>query len=230
MRQPPLPFERPDIRLAYVRGAANDAVIDRLETSLTAEANATTESASLGHYVTIVTGSEGVGKSRLLTEMMARHGGDVLTGESFDRLDEGPGPFALDDAQDWPPLKLFSAINSAFSRGVPLVIAGEGRPATWVQDPDAPGAPDLLSRLTALETLVLDAPDEAMIRQALTDACRQAGLALPDSTLDWAAGCLRRNFTAVKTLAREAAWRGGNIRGSKALLESVMNDNPGLRL
>lgn len=218
------------MRLRFVRGAANSEVLDQLN-SWASRATASGEgpAPTVGTHVMLLWGSKGVGKTRLLEEVLKAHDGVRLSASRLDEPDPAVKFYGIDDAQDLSALGLFTAVNTAIAQPHRLLVVGEGRPATWFRE-DEPGSADLKSRLSAMSVLMLDAPDQDMIVKALGDALHQVGLAIPDTTITWAAGRLRRDFGAVVTLAEEAARRSGEVRGHKALFEEVMSDNPQLCL
>lgn len=177
--------------------------------------------------VMAVTGTEGIGKTRFLEEFMERWRGRLINPSQPEEINPaGKGPWAIDDAHKVAAIDLFAAINQAIATRRPLLLSGEGRPALWVSDLNAPGAPDLSSRLNAVPAAALDAPDAETMVRALTLALHGVGLDLPERAVSGAAERLCRRFTAIEPVARSAARLSPSIGAAKPLLDAAIADNP----
>ncbi|MEM9233718.1 MAG: hypothetical protein AAGA69_05710 [Pseudomonadota bacterium] len=174
-----------------------------------------------------ITGTEGVGKSRFLEEMMGQWGGTLVDPGRPDQIDPAAqGPWAVDDAHRATPIELFTVINQAIADRRPLLLSGEGRPALWVSDPTAPGAPDLSSRLNAVPAVALDAPDAETMEKALMLALHGVGLHLPEAAVRHAVAQLYRRFTVIEPIVRSAVRISPSIAAPKPLLDAAIADNP----
>lgn len=175
----------------------------------------------------IITGAQGVGKTRLLKEMVAEEQGEYFTspggGETFET---DTGLIALDEADKVSSDVLFTLINRAMARGRPLILSGSSRPATWLQARKGKASPDLINRLSASPTIILDAPDEETIALALAEALRSVGLNLPMATVQTCGRKICRRFSAVIDIASSALRLSSEVRAAKALLDAAIADNP----
>lgn len=173
-----------------------------------------------------VIGSRQSGKSRLLSILCGGrvHHADTLSAPAAASF-SNDAPVAIDDAERADPLALFAWINAAMDGSAPLLLAAQRRPAAWPAA--ASPVPDLTSRLNALPVLVLDAPDDALLSSALTEALRQAGVRASHSAIEAILPRVCRRFDSVLAIANSAGRLSMEIPSVKALLEAALSDNPG---
>src|SRR5688500_11450271 len=112
-----------------------------------------------------ICGPEGCGKSRLAqiwaerVGAVALHGGEAAL---IDPLEIEGRPVMLDRAKDVDDETLFHLINLAQSSGGAMLLVARSAPSTW----DA-ALPDLRSRLDAIRTFSIGAPDDAVLAAML---------------------------------------------------------------
>jgi chromosomal replication initiation ATPase DnaA len=162
-------------------------------------------------------GPEGSGKTHLARAWAARTGAAVAGAPPLDIAQLPPGPVLLEDADRRPAdMTLFHLINRA-QAGASLLLTARTPPRSWVA-----ALPDLRSRLNALPTAALGAPDDLVLRGVLLKFFRDRNIRpepeLPTyllrrmersvsaasamvSRLDEAAGAARREVT--RALARD---------------------------
>lgn len=120
----------------------------------------------------VLVGPEGVGKSHLAQAWAAQTNAVVLSREAPDLSAAEGRPVLLEDADRGAPDEaLFHLINLAARAGAGLLMTARTRPAGW------PAAlPDLRSRLNALYTAEIEAPDDAVLEGVLRKFFRARGL------------------------------------------------------
>lgn len=91
---------------------------------------------------------------------------------------------------------LFHLLNIAAELGRHLLLTAELAPAHW-----AVGLPDLESRLNALPTVGLGAPDDALLSALLVKQLSDRQLAVTDEVVRYAVSRMERSFEAVRRLA-----------------------------
>lgn len=115
--------------------------------------------------VLAVYGPAGCGKTRLGERWAERVGAIPLHGAEAalaDPLELEGRPVFLDRAQDADDETLFHLINLAQSGGGALLLASRPAPSRWSVD-----LPDLRSRLDAVLTVAVEAPDDAVLAAML---------------------------------------------------------------
>lgn len=104
------------------------------------------------------------GKTHLLRIWAARTGADLMSGPDLTGFPEieSPAGAAVDDADRADEAALLHLLNTAHDLGRPVLLAGRESPARW---PVA--LRDLASRLRAITTVEVGAPDEDLSRRLL---------------------------------------------------------------
>jgi chromosomal replication initiation ATPase DnaA len=121
-----------------------------------------------------VCGPEGCGKSRLAqiwaerVGAVALHGGEAAL---IDPLEIEGRPVLLDRAKDVDDETLFHLINLAQAPGGALLMVARSAPSTWEA-----ALPDLRSRLDAIRTFTIGAPDDAVLAAMLEARFAERGI------------------------------------------------------
>ena len=124
--------------------------------------------------VVAVCGPEGCGKSRLGQVWAERVGATALHGAEaalIDPLELEGRPVLLDDAMDADDETLFHLINLAQAPGGALLLIARERPSAW-----SATLPDLRSRLNAVRTIPVEAPDDAVLAAMLEARFAERGI------------------------------------------------------
>lgn len=119
-------------------------------------------------------GPEGSGKSRLGQIWAERVGAVALHGAEaalIDPLELEGRPVLLDRARDVDDETLFHLINLAQAPGGALLLVSREPPAAW-----ATALPDLRSRLDAVRTVAVEAPDDAVLAAMLEARFAERGI------------------------------------------------------
>ncbi len=146
-----------------------------------------------------VFGEAGSGKTHLLHLFAARAGAALVRGDSVRGMGEPPGgPLAIDDAQSAEPEALLHVLNASAEAGAPVLLAGRLPPARWDFV-----LPDLVSRLRAVVSVRLQAPDDALLRALLARLLAERQLVVAEAVQEFLLARLPRTGAAL----REAATR-----------------------
>lgn len=124
--------------------------------------------------VMAVSGPEGCGKSRLGQIWAERVGAVALHGTEaalIDPLELEGRPVLLDDAGDADDETLFHLINLAQAPGGALLLIAREPPSAWTA-----ALPDLRSRLDAIRTVPVEAPDDAVLAAILEARFAERGI------------------------------------------------------
>jgi chromosomal replication initiation ATPase DnaA len=129
----------------------------------------------------------------------ARAGAALVPGESVRDVGEPPQrALAIDDAESAAPEPLLHLLNAAAEARVPVLLAGRAPPARWDF-----ALPDLVSRLRALTSVALQAPDDALLRALLARLLADRQLVVAEPVQEFLLARLPRTGAAL----REAAAR-----------------------
>ncbi len=126
-------------------------------------------------------GPAGSGKSRLAAAWAERVGAVALHGGEaalIDPLELEGRPVLLDRAPDADDESLFHLMNLALAGGA-LLLVGRQPPRRWTT-----ALPDLRSRLDAVRTVAIDAPDDAVLSAILRARFAERSIAPSDETVD----------------------------------------------
>lgn len=171
-------------------------------------------------------GEPRAGKTRLLRAWAAEAGGAYITGEALAESDADEikglslSALAVDDADsagNGP--NVLAAINLCQARTVPILLSGATPPAGWYDDP-----PDLKSRLLAMPSIAIEAPDEEALRARLEDACARRHLNLPKESLDYLVERMDYGWDAIDTVAdriEQTRGRAFTIASARNVLKSL---------
>ena len=119
-------------------------------------------------------GPEGCGKSRLGQVWAERVGATALHGAEaalIDPLELEGRPVLLDDAMETDDETLFHLINLAQAPGGALLLIARDPPSAWTA-----ALPDLRSRLDAIRTAPVEAPDDAVLAAMLEARFAERGI------------------------------------------------------
>jgi chromosomal replication initiation ATPase DnaA len=109
-------------------------------------------------------GGEACGKTHLLRIWAGHTGADVIGGPALSGFPEvvSPAGVAVDDADRAEEAALLHLLNTARDLGRPVLLAARMPPARW-----GIGLRDLASRLRAITTVEVSAPDDDLLRRLL---------------------------------------------------------------
>ncbi len=140
-------------------------------------------------------GPAGSGKSHLARQWAERVGALPLDGVEAalaDPLELEGRPVLLDRAQDADDETLFHLINLAQGPGGALLLVSRSAPAAWKVD-----LPDLRSRLGAVVTVPLEAPDDAVLAAILNARFAERSIAAPKDAIDYLVKRIDRSADAA---------------------------------
>jgi chromosomal replication initiation ATPase DnaA len=124
--------------------------------------------------VMAICGPEGCGKSRLAQIWAERVGAVALHGAEaalIDPLEIEGRPVLLDRARDVDDETLFHLINLAQAPGGALLLVARSAPSSWEA-----ALPDLRSRLDAVISVPMEAPDDAVLTAMLEARFAERGI------------------------------------------------------
>ena len=119
-------------------------------------------------------GPAGCGKSRLAQIWAERVGAVAIHGAEaavIDPMELDGRPVLLDPARDVDDETLFHLINLAQAPGGALLLVARSAPSSWEAD-----LPDLRSRLDAIRTWAVEAPDDAVLLAMLEARFAERGI------------------------------------------------------
>lgn len=146
--------------------------------------------------VLVLYGPAGSGKSRLAAEWAERVGAMPLHGAEaalMDPLELEGRPVLLDRAPDADDESLFHLINLANASGGALLMVSRAAPRNW-----SVALPDLRSRLDALRTVAVEAPDDVVLSAILRARFAERSIAPSDDVIDY---LVRRLDRSAETAA-----------------------------
>lgn len=146
-------------------------------------------------------GPAGSGKSRIAADWAERVGAVPLNGVEaalVDPLELEGRPILLDCARDADDESLFHLINLAQAGGGALLLVDRAPPRTWSAD-----LPDLRSRLDAVRTVAIEAPDDAVLSAILRARFAERSITPSEDVIDYLVRRLDRSAdTAATVVAR----------------------------
>jgi chromosomal replication initiation ATPase DnaA len=160
----------------------------------------------------VLYGPAGSGKTHLAHLWRERAGARLIDSATVTRETAAdiPGPVVIDDADQAPEAALLHLYNAAIERGFGVLIAAARAPASW---PIA--LPDLASRMRALPTVGIAAPDDALLAAVLVKHFADRQLRVEPEVIAFLFPRMERSFAAAARLAEEldrrALSRGGPI-------------------
>ncbi|HEY1225543.1 MAG TPA: DnaA/Hda family protein [Brevundimonas sp.] len=140
-------------------------------------------------------GPAGSGKSHLARMWAERVGALPLDGVEAalaDPLELEGRPVLLDRAQDTDDETLFHLINLAHAPGGALLLVSRSAPTAWKVE-----LPDLRSRLDAVVTAPLEAPDDAVMAAILSARFAERSIAAPKDAIDYLVKRIDRSAEAA---------------------------------
>lgn len=158
--------------------------------------------------VLALVGPEGAGKSHLAAIWAELAGARRVSGRALGETNLigalATGALVVEDAPARPDERaLFHLINLTREHEAWLLVTAQAPPTQWKV-----ALPDLLSRLRAIPTAILDPPDDALLRAVLVKLFADRQLAVDDTLISFIATRIERSFAAaraaVDALDREA--------------------------
>jgi chromosomal replication initiation ATPase DnaA len=160
--------------------------------------------------IMVLVGPEGSGKSHLAAIWAQIAGARSSASRALDDVRQLPGALATGALviEDLAPGSfdervLFHLLNLAREEGAFVLITTRSAPSGWPT-----GIPDLASRLRALPSVTLAAPDDALLRAVIVKLFADRQLAVEESLVAYLAARIERTFsgarTVVEALDREA--------------------------
>jgi chromosomal replication initiation ATPase DnaA len=172
-------------------------------------------------------GPEGSGKTHLATIWAAAAGARVVSARSIGGFDIpamlATGALVIEDAGAVTDERaLFHLINLAGEEAAFLLFTARTAPSAWPIS-----IPDVMSRLRAMPTATLQAPDDAMLRGVMTKLAVDRQLVLHESVVSYLATHIERSFAAARAAVialDEEALRQGRPP-SRALAAEMFRDS-----
>ena len=177
------------------------------------------------HAIALV-GPEGSGKTHLATIWATAAGARVVSGRTLREIDVpaalATGALVIEDAGAIADERaLFHLINLAREEGAYLLFTARSSPALWPA-----GLPDLVSRLRAMPVMVLQAPDDALLRGVIVKLAADRQLQLDENVVSYILTRIERSFAAARAaviaLDQEALRQGRPA--SRALAAELFRD------
>jgi len=171
-------------------------------------------------------GPEGSGKTHLATIWAAAAGARVVSADKIGAFDIpgmlATGTLVIEDAGVTTDERaLFHLLNLAREEQAYLLFTARVVPSAWQIS-----TPDVVSRLRAMPTALLQAPDDALLRGVIVKLAVDRQLILDDSVVSYLASRIERSFAAARAavvaLDQEALRRGRSP--SRALAAELFRD------
>jgi chromosomal replication initiation ATPase DnaA len=171
-------------------------------------------------------GPEGSGKTHLATIWATAAGARVVSANKVGAFDVpgmlATGALVIEDAGATTDERvLFHLMNLAREEQAFLLFTARVAPSAWQIS-----TPDVVSRLRAMPTALLQAPDDAMLRGVMAKLAADRQLILDDNVVSYLASRIERSFAAARAavvaLDEEALRRGRPP--SRALAAELFRD------
>jgi chromosomal replication initiation ATPase DnaA len=171
-------------------------------------------------------GPEGSGKTHLATIWAAVAGARVISADKIGAFDVpgmlATGALVIEDASVTTDERaLFHLLNLAREEQAFLLFTARIAPSAWQLS-----TPDVVSRLRAMPSALLQAPDDAMLRGVMVKLAADRQLILDDSVVSYLASRIERSFAAARAavvaLDQEALRQGRSP--SRALAAQLFRD------
>jgi chromosomal replication initiation ATPase DnaA len=171
-------------------------------------------------------GPEGSGKTHLVTIWAAAAGARVVSARSIGEFDVpamlATGALVIEDAgTTMDERALFHLINLAREEAAFLLFTARIAPSAWPIS-----TPDVMSRLRAMPTAALQAPDDAMLRGVMVKLAADRQFVLHESVVNYLSTHIERSFAAARAavigLDKEALRQGRPP--SRALAAEMFRD------
>jgi chromosomal replication initiation ATPase DnaA len=142
-------------------------------------------------------GHEGSGKSHLASIWAKTAGARVISGHALTQsgipVALATGVLVVEEAPSADERALFHLLNLAREEGAFLLLTARVAPSIW---PTA--IADLASRLRALPVIVLQPPDDAMLRGVIIKLAADRQLSLDESAVSYLLTRIERSFAAAR--------------------------------
>ena len=174
----------------------------------------------------VLIGPEGSGKTHLATIWASATGARVVWADKIGEFDVpgmlATGALVIENAGAATDERaLFHLMNLAREEQAFLLFTARSAPSAWQIS-----TPDVVSRLRAMPTAQLQAPDDAMLRGVMVKLAADRQLVLDDSVVSYLASRIERSFAAVRAavvaLDQEALRQGRPA--SRALAAELFRD------
>jgi len=171
-------------------------------------------------------GPEGSGKTHSATIWASAAGARVVSADKVGAFDVpgmlATGALVIEDAGAATDERaLFHLMNLAREEQAFLLFTARSAPSAWQIS-----TPDVVSRLRAMPTAQLQAPDDAMLRGVMVKLAADRQLVLDDGVVSYLASRIERSFAAARAavvaLDQEALRRGRPA--SRALAAELFRD------
>jgi len=166
-------------------------------------------------------GPEGAGKSHLALAWAESVGAAIVERGDRDLRGLGGRPILLEDADRTPGDEtLFHLINMA-GADANLLLTGRLAPRSWATD-----LPDLRSRLNALPTARIEAPDDALLDGVLRKFFRERNIRPADDVIPYLVRRIERSISAAKDVVCRIDERADAERRdiTRALAREILED------
>jgi chromosomal replication initiation ATPase DnaA len=145
-----------------------------------------------------VVGPEGSGKTHLAMMWAAVAGARVISARALGEVEIpstlATGALVVEDAEAGPDDRaMFHLLNLAREENAALLLTARCAPAGWPVT-----IPDLRSRLRALPTVTLRAPDDAMLRAVIVKLAADRQLTLDETVVGYLSTRIERSFAAAR--------------------------------
>jgi chromosomal replication initiation ATPase DnaA len=154
--------------------------------------------------VVVLVGPEGSGKSHLAAIWADMSGARFLSARALGSTDPlrafATGALAVEDLTlaSLDERALFHLLNVAREEGAYLLLTARSAPAGWSGE-----IRDLASRLRALLSVTLDAPDDALLRSLIVKLAADRQLTIDENLLSYLVTRIERSFAAARTAVAE---------------------------
>ncbi|MBJ3777398.1 P-loop NTPase family protein [Acuticoccus mangrovi] len=154
------------------------------------------------HPVAMVGGPSGSGKSHLAAVFAERVGGRLVEGAELaaaDAVELARTAVAVDDMEAADERALFHLINAVRAAGTTLLLTGSRAGVRL---------PDLASRLRAVPEVMLDAPDDALMRRVIMETFMERQLPVDPAVVNYLLMRMERTLHAARAVVEEIDRRG----------------------
>ena len=178
-------------------------------------------------HAVVLVGPEGSGKTHLATIWAAVAGARVVSARSIGKFHLpamlATGALVIEDAGATADERaLFHLINLAREEAAFLLLTARTAPSAWPIS-----TPDVMSRMRAMPTATMQAPDDAMLRGVMVKLAADRQLVLPESVVGYLSTHIERSFAAARAaviaLDKEALRQGRPP--SRALAAEIFRDS-----
>jgi chromosomal replication initiation ATPase DnaA len=178
--------------------------------------------------VLALVGPAGSGKSHLAAIWAAEAGARFIAGRALRQADVpaalATGTLVLEDVAggQFDERALFHLLNLAREESAFVLLTSETQPVAWTT-----AIADLDSRLRAIPSVTLGAPDDALLRAVLVKLFADRQLAIDESLLSFLTARIDRSLTAARTIVARLDEAGLRLRRpvTRALAAEVLGSS-----